>query len=130
MDILFTVLFSLLAGAFGASIASFMGVVVERQKTGESINGRSHCACGRQLKASENVPVIGWLRTKGKAGCCGAQIPECYFWSEVGMFAAFAFCTLLCLYYFPGSVIALVGSAIFCVGFFFIMWMYVRFSTR
>lgn len=37
MDILFTVLFSLLAGAFGASIASFMGVVVERQKTGEAL---------------------------------------------------------------------------------------------
>lgn len=86
--------FVALAFMFGASWASFFGVVIERGRTGESINGRSHCVCGRQLKWYENVPVFGWLKTLGKTKCCNQQIPVWYFFSELitGLvFAAIAF---------------------------------------
>ncbi len=72
-----------LAFMFGASWASFFGVVIERGKNGESIQGRSHCACGRQLKWYENIPAIGWLRTLGRTKCCNGRIPAWYFFSEV-----------------------------------------------
>lgn len=74
-----------LAFCFGASIASFLGVVIERVPKKEPITGRSHCACGRQLKWYENVPVIGWLTTGGKAKCCGAKLPVWYLLFEIGL---------------------------------------------
>jgi prepilin signal peptidase PulO-like enzyme (type II secretory pathway) len=75
----------LLAFAFGSSIASFLGVVIERGKTGESITGRSHCACGRPLKRSENIPVIGWLRIMGRTRCCNTRLPIWYLIFEIGL---------------------------------------------
>lgn len=67
-----------------ASVASFLGVVVERVPRGERLGGRSHCACGRQLTAAENIPVIGWLRCRGRTVCCGAALPRWYVVSEAG----------------------------------------------
>lgn len=88
--------FIALAFMFGASWASFFGVVIERGKKGESIGGRSVCACGRQLKWYENIPVFGWLRVGGTTKCCNTKIPVWYFISElvVGLscgFLAFVF---------------------------------------
>lgn len=67
----------------GACLASFFGVVVERIPRGEGIGGRSHCACGRQLTARENVPVIGWLATGGRTRCCNVRIPTRYLVTEI-----------------------------------------------
>lgn len=83
----------LTVATLGGSIASFLGVVAERKPRGESINGRSHCACGRQLKATENIPVLGWLISGGKAKCCGARIPQVYFVTE--LFLAFDYALFL-----------------------------------
>lgn len=83
-------LFAVYAGVFGAVIASFLCVVAERVPRGESIGGRSHCVCGRQLRGTENVPVVGWVLARGKARCCGAQIPARYVLAEVGLAAAWA----------------------------------------
>lgn len=60
---------------FGGMLASFTMVVLERVPRGESINGRSHCACGRPLRVRENIPVLGWLLSGGRARCCGTTIP-------------------------------------------------------
>ena len=88
----------ILAGFFlGASLASFSGVVVERGRKGLPPTGRSHCVCGRQLKWSENIPVFGWLKTLGKAKCCGSRIPAWYFWSELVTGVVFAGGTWLLL---------------------------------
>jgi prepilin signal peptidase PulO-like enzyme (type II secretory pathway) len=62
----------------GAALASFACVVSERVPAGRGINGRSACACGRQLRLHENVPVVGWLSTGGRARCCGAKLPARY----------------------------------------------------
>lgn len=77
---------SIYAGLFGAIFASFACVVAERVPKGVSINGRSQCVCGRTLKARENIPILGWLLSGGKARCCGARIPAHYFGAEVAGF--------------------------------------------
>lgn len=78
--------FVVLAFLLGASMASFIAAMVERLPTGESPNTPSHCACGRNLKPWENVPLLGWLSLKvfhgGKTKCCGAKLPAWYFLME------------------------------------------------
>ncbi|MEK7604309.1 MAG: prepilin peptidase [Patescibacteria group bacterium] len=60
----------------GAIIASFIGVVVARLFTGQSIlRGRSFCdACGKPLAPLSLVPVLSYLAARGRATCCGARI--------------------------------------------------------
>jgi leader peptidase (prepilin peptidase)/N-methyltransferase len=96
--ILMKILFIVLAFFLGASLASFSGVLIERIPKKESINGRSHCACGRQLKWYENVPVIGWLSIRGVAKCCGARLPVWYVIFELA--AGLVFAGLTAWYFF------------------------------
>lgn len=97
MFTIYTLIFVFIAFCLGASIASFLGVVVERGRKGESILGRSHCACGRQLKNTENIPVIGWLKIGGKTKCCNTKLPVSYLLSELGLGLLFAGITLYLL---------------------------------
>jgi len=64
----------------GLLIGSFLTVVAHRVPRGESVvGGRSHCpACGAQIAAYDNVPVISWLLLRGRARCCGAPISPRY----------------------------------------------------
>ena len=40
---------------------------------------RSRCpACGHVLRWSENVPLLGWLRLRGRCSACGTRIPLRY----------------------------------------------------
>lgn len=98
MLITFTLVFTVIAFFLGASLASFMGVVFERGRKGESILGRSHCACGRPLKASENIPVIGWLKTGGTANCCGSKLSPLYIICEALTGTVFAVTTAILFY--------------------------------
>lgn len=82
----------------GGSIASFLGVVIERTPKGESLNGRSHCFCGRPLKWYENIPVFGYIRVGGVAKCCGSKIPVWYFIFEVLLGLAFVVLIPIILY--------------------------------
>lgn len=59
----------------GGALSSFSAVAAQRLPRGQSLGGRSMCACGRQLRWFENVPVLGWLRVRGRARCCGVVIP-------------------------------------------------------
>lgn len=74
---------ALMGGILGGAFASFLGVVLERIPRGESIRGRSRCACGRQLAAHENIPVIGWLRVRGTTTCCRRPLPRSYLLGEL-----------------------------------------------
>ncbi len=60
----------------GAIVASFIGVVVARLNTGQSILvGRSRCdACGAALPPLALVPIISYLASGGRAQCCGARL--------------------------------------------------------
>ena len=52
---------------------------------------RSRCpACGHQLAWHENLPVVGWLRLKGRCSACSARISPRYPVVELATAAMFA----------------------------------------
>ena len=52
---------------------------------------RSRCpACGHQLAWHENVPLVGWLRLKGRCAACSARISPRYPMTEFATAAVFA----------------------------------------
>jgi leader peptidase (prepilin peptidase)/N-methyltransferase len=80
MDTLIVTLASMLVFALGASIGSFINVVVYRLPAGLSILWPpSRCPhCLNQLKAYDNVPVFGWIWLKGRCRYCKSQISPRY----------------------------------------------------
>lgn len=80
----FALIFSMMivGGFIASSWVSFITVVLYRKQFDRKPNGRSQCACGRQLRWSENLPVVGWMRIRGVASCCGAQVPRYIVYTE------------------------------------------------
>ncbi|MEH2391892.1 MAG: A24 family peptidase [Nostoc sp.] len=80
MDILFAVLASVMVFALGASIGSFINVIVYRLPAGLSILWPpSRCPhCLNQLKAYDNVPVFGWISLRGRCRYCKSKISARY----------------------------------------------------
>jgi leader peptidase (prepilin peptidase)/N-methyltransferase len=72
----------LAAAAFcvGACMGSFLNVVIHRLPLGESIvRPGSRCpACGRPIRARENVPVIGFVLLGGRCAGCRERISRRY----------------------------------------------------
>ncbi|MGC1850893.1 MAG: prepilin peptidase [Solirubrobacterales bacterium] len=97
---------AILAFLGGAVMGSFVSVVAHRVPRGESILGpRSRCpACGAQIVAYDNVPVVSWLALAGRARCCGAAIPPRYPLVELALGALYA-ATVLVLWGEPGEVV-------------------------
>lgn len=64
----------------GASVGSFLNVVVYRLPRGMSLaRPRSHCpACSAPIRARDNVPIFGWLLLGGRCRDCGAAISPRY----------------------------------------------------
>jgi len=64
----------------GACVGSFLNVVVWRLPRGESlVTPPSHCPnCDRQLLWYDNVPIVGWLKLRGKCRFCGQPISPRY----------------------------------------------------
>lgn len=60
----------------GASIGSFLNVVVYRVPAGLSIvRPASRCPnCSTPIRSTDNVPVFGWLRLRGRCRACGQPI--------------------------------------------------------
>jgi leader peptidase (prepilin peptidase)/N-methyltransferase len=69
-----------IAALFGATIGSFLNVVIYRLPRGESIvKPRSRCPeCGHQLSALDNIPVLSWLILRGRCRSCGVRISPRY----------------------------------------------------
>ena len=65
-----------LAAVAGGCIGSFLNVVIHRLPREESIvSPRSRCpACGRMIRARENIPVLSYLALRGKCAGCGGTI--------------------------------------------------------
>jgi leader peptidase (prepilin peptidase)/N-methyltransferase len=61
---------------FGLVVGSFMTVAVHRLPKGESVvRPRSRCpACGAEIGARDNVPVLSWLLLRGRCRRCGERI--------------------------------------------------------
>jgi leader peptidase (prepilin peptidase)/N-methyltransferase len=96
---------AVLAFLGGLLLGSFTTVVAYRVPRGESIVGpRSRCpACGVQIAAYDNVPVISWLLLRGRARCCGARISARYPLTELALGLLYA-ATVLVLWDDPGEV--------------------------
>ena len=66
--------------AVGACIGSFMNVVIYRLPAGLSLlHPPSRCPrCETPIRASDNVPILGWLWLRGRCRQCGAAISVRY----------------------------------------------------
>lgn len=64
----------------GATVGSFLNVVVYRMPAGLSLLfPSSHCpACKTPIRLRDNVPIFGWLLLRGKCRDCGVQISARY----------------------------------------------------
>lgn len=96
---------AVLAFLGGLIAGSFVTVVAHRVPRGESIVGpRSRCpACGAQIAAYDNVPLVSWLALRGRARCCGAAISPRYPLTELALGLLYA-ATVLVLWDEPGEV--------------------------
>jgi leader peptidase (prepilin peptidase) / N-methyltransferase len=67
---------AIVALPFGLVVGSFMTVAVYRLPRGESVvRPRSRCpACGAEIGARDNVPVLSWLLLRGRCRRCGERI--------------------------------------------------------
>jgi leader peptidase (prepilin peptidase) / N-methyltransferase len=76
LDILLTLPIAIVVFLLGASIGSFLNVVIYRLPAGLSlIHPPSRCPyCLTRLRKTENIPVFGWIRLRGKCGHCKAPI--------------------------------------------------------
>lgn len=76
----------------GLAVGSFATAVAHRVPRGMPFAlERSQCpACGAQIAARDNVPVVSWLLLRGRARCCGEPISPRYPLTElaVGIFFA------------------------------------------
>jgi leader peptidase (prepilin peptidase)/N-methyltransferase len=89
----------------GLMAGSFVTVVAHRVPRGESIVGpRSRCpACGAQIAAYDNVPVLSWALLRGRARCCGEPISARYPLTELTLGALYA-ATVLVLWGDGGEI--------------------------
>jgi len=71
----------------GAVLGSFATAVAHRLPRGESfVGGRSRCpACGAQVRARDNVPIVSWLALRGRCRACGEPISPRYPLAEAGL---------------------------------------------
>ena len=70
----------------GATIGSFLNVVIYRLPLGLSINEPKHSfcpSCQNRLAAQDLVPLFSWLFRAGKCRQCDAKVPARYFWVEM-----------------------------------------------
>ncbi|HDY65079.1 MAG TPA: prepilin peptidase [Phycisphaerae bacterium] len=82
----------------GASVGSFLNVVIYRTPRGESIVfPGSHCpSCGRAIRWFDNIPILSWLLLRGRCRFCKVFISLQYILIEtvtalliVGLYACY-----------------------------------------
>lgn len=74
--------------SFGLLLGSFANVAIYRWPRGGSLNNpkRSACpSCGTPIRVSDNIPVVSWLRLKGRCRDCDAPISPRYLAVELTM---------------------------------------------
>lgn len=95
--ILARVLIEIVFFAIGASVFSFLNVVIYRLPRHKQFTlGKSMCtSCGHKLATNDLVPIVSWLSLKGKCRYCGEPISIRYTVVElIGGVSAVA-CTLI-----------------------------------
>src|SRR3989344_2254817 len=64
--------------SFGASVGSFLNVILDRYNTGLSFwGGKSFCfSCNYKLQKKDMFPIFSFLFLKGRCRNCGSRIPN------------------------------------------------------
>ncbi len=76
-------LWPVLLGVLGAVFGSFIAVIAIRWPAGKRADGRSRCdACGVELRARELVPLLSFVRQRGRCRHCGARIGRSHVFIE------------------------------------------------
>jgi leader peptidase (prepilin peptidase) / N-methyltransferase len=103
---------SLLAGLVGLALGSFLNVVITRLPQGESVwGGRSRCPqCRQPIAWYDNIPLLSYVRLRGRCRSCGAAIPWRYPLVEL----AGGLIALALWYVFPDRLL-LLAYAPFCL---------------
>jgi leader peptidase (prepilin peptidase)/N-methyltransferase len=77
---------------------------------------RSQCpACGAQIGARDNIPVVSWLLLRGKARCCGAAISARYPLTELTVGVLYAATVIVYRHDAAEAVIGLVFVAVLAI---------------
>lgn len=71
----------------GATLGSFLNVVVHRLPLGMSLRRpKSRCPiCEMPIRRGDNLPMIGWLRLRGRCRSCGTRVSFRYPAVEAGV---------------------------------------------
>jgi leader peptidase (prepilin peptidase)/N-methyltransferase len=101
-----------LAGLVGLALGSFLNVLITRLPQGESVwAGRSRCPqCRQPIAWYDNIPLLSYVRLRGRCRACGAAIPWRYPLVEL----AGGLMALALWHTFPGSLL-LLAYAPFCL---------------
>ena len=80
------VMWSGFALVLGLIVGSFLNVLIARLPHEKSIVWpSSRCFhCFKKIKFFDNMPIIGYLRLRGKCRSCGVPYSARYLWVEIG----------------------------------------------
>ena len=75
----------------GLAVGSFLNVLVARLPYEKSIIWpSSRCfSCYTPIRILDNIPILGYLRLRGRCRSCGARFSSRYLWVEIGTGLAF-----------------------------------------
>jgi leader peptidase (prepilin peptidase) / N-methyltransferase len=99
VDIVLILLFALI----GLVVGSFLNVCIDRLPRNESIvKPPSHCeVCGHRLAVRDLIPIISYLRLRGRCRYCGTAVPRKLLWVELATGLIFAFLCWWCVVFNP-----------------------------
>jgi leader peptidase (prepilin peptidase)/N-methyltransferase len=101
----------------GLAVGSFATAVAYRLPRGMPFAlERSQCpACGAQIGARDNIPVVSWLLLRGRARCCGAEVSPRYPLTELTVGVLYAATVIVYRHDAAEAVIGLVFVAMLAI---------------
>ncbi|MBN2186305.1 MAG: prepilin peptidase [Dehalococcoidia bacterium] len=107
-----------LFAVLGLAIGSFLNVCIDRLPRKESIlNPPSYCeACHHRLAAKDLIPILSYLRLRGRCRYCQAPVPRRLLWVELATSGAFA------LLYWQFGLTSRLGTMLFYACLFIIIF--------
>ena len=121
MDQGLNVVVTVVVGAFGLLVGSFLNVVIYRVPIGKSVvTPPSACPeCGHRISPWDNIPVVSWLLLRGKCRNCAEPISARYPLVELATGLLFAATSVLFAPALDGTSSELVASALVLVAFLY-----------